>query len=128
MSESFEFWPSDLSDDLPESPLSILRKAASELGRATRGSIEAEIIFDETYSSERSTRYDFVIISRALNFRYELFSVMIDPILLYPVEIWASQSYKADDSDALTARVRQLTLSSETIRVVKSLMAQSGAA
>jgi len=127
MSTNLEFWPAELTSDLPESPILIMQKAAAELGVATQGAVEAIVQLDSnTTENEGLIAYDFYINAKALNYRHLLFWVQVNPILLYPVQIHVhGVEYEVSTSEQLTYWVKSVTTSTETVRMIKALLVQS---
>jgi|GEM_PF-4368402 len=126
MRAELEFWPSDLTSELPGSPLSILKKAANELEMATQGAVEAEVELADGLPETNTSMYVFGLLAKVLQFRYALFTAKFDPLDPYPVELQSGNlRLVARNSSELYEDVQKIARDGETIRVVKALVSQT---
>ena len=116
-----DFWPSDLAEDIPNSPKDIMQIQAAKLGEKTKNVVVAEI--DTRVASNGEFIHKFIIRAPALgNYKYELFTIY-HTIALYPVHdetMWPYENeylFKEFLKDKLTA--------DETVQIVKALISQS---
>lgn len=125
MTGNLDFWPADIRSNLPESPVLVLRKAASELTIATQGGVDAVVELSSS-SSESKAVFVFYIIAKALNYRHALFRISFNPVLFYPVEIRCDPKIiTVDDSEELKRAVKDIASEEATIRIIRALLAQS---
>lgn len=139
--DSDSLWPSDIAKvDEIRSPLAILKEQASQLGKATKNIIVAEVVPIRGFTHP-IVGYVFNIVAPALaNYRYQLFRVDYNIIDMYPVSIYIDLDiYK--EMYSWKTKIEKETLSTEediqrtlkaifgtkkTKKIINSLLAESG--
>jgi hypothetical protein len=124
-----DLWPPDFGVSGPLPPVAILRGQAAALAEKTKGLVTADV----RNWSETPGRfcYAFELIAPALDdYRYRLFVIDHD-INLYPVELRAPivrpDAYRAANPEEFESVLKDVLSKEETLRVVRSLIAQSTA-
>jgi hypothetical protein len=124
-----DLWPQDFGTSGPVPPVAILRGQAAALAERTKGLVTAEV---RNWSEDPGRFcYAFELIAPALDdYRYRLFTIDHD-INLYPVELRAPvirpETYRAANPEEFAAVLKEVLSRDETLRVVRSLIAQSTA-
>ena len=121
-----DFWPSDLIDESVIPPVTILKRAASELSDRTRGLLLGDVRFMGKGDDE-TLFYSLQIVCPALdNFSYGILS-MSHGIGLYPTSVTAAflGDGEASNADELAALIRSVLQHDDVKRIVSSLIVQS---
>jgi hypothetical protein len=148
MSDSIpSLWPNEFKIDV-QTPYTILRVQAAQLGRVTRGILEGAV---ETETSKEKIQHRLVIIAPAYNgYRHTLIVALHNPDLPYPAEVRAEALAEkvrrentfstaigpiydtvypsAHNDDQMQALVRSALHSEKTMAAVLSLIAKSNEA
>lgn len=122
MTTDNDYWPSDLLDNIPSTPRQVMESAASQLGPKTRNLVLAEI-HTRTNAGE-GFYHDFYLRVPSLKYRYDLFTVHHD-ISLYPVTLVEFGDQEFEDEKQFDSFIRERINSPETIKTVRSLIAQA---
>ena len=126
MSNTLHFWPQDIVSSLPASPVTVLREAATELGEATKGAVEAEV---GVVDSGVQMVYGFFLVAKALGFRFRLLNAGFSSRAMYPCTIFfEGEAFEAQDEDEMRQRLASVLQSRTAVMAVKSLAAQALAA
>lgn len=128
--QTLDFWP-DISAARPRvTPLSLLKQQAALLGKKTNNLLEGDV--SSSIYNERLV-HRFLIGVPSLDYRYELFVVSHDPVVLYPVKVvsgphktsYGKNPPTLDSEDAFLDWLKNVLSSDETKRVLGSLLAQT---
>lgn len=127
------FWPADLASELPTAPVTVLRRAAAELGQMTKNLLEGVVETSPFVDLRRKPMISHTFLVRAPtldNYSVELFEAQ-HGTLLYPVTVkgdaFARQGIatkEIKDEASLAGVVRQILRSEYARKVVASMLAQ----
>jgi hypothetical protein len=116
-----DLWPTDLTDNIPSTPYSVLAEQAEKLGPKTNGLVKAEATVETGRTGNFVAR--FTIMAPTLGrYEYEVFSVRYEASL-YPV-FDESGILVAKNEEAFIAYVRDRLADPQTVSVVKALVGQ----
>jgi len=119
-------WPADLANvKAMLTPFGIFKKQAAALAERTEGRLEGKVTRE--IDPEGDMVYSFKIASKTLQYAYELFVAWHEPTLVYPVTCRFKNlgPIRCDDEGALLAWLREVFASTETKRIINSLMTQA---
>lgn len=130
-----DLWPDNLADiGNLQVPSMILKEQADILAKKTRNILEGNVFSSTDRDSEDPHQiiWHFQIFSPALRYSYELFSITHN-VELYPVCFFsddpeiatAGQLGMLSDEQELIALLRRVFSTGRTLRIIKSLVAQS---
>lgn len=120
MTNSENLWPEDLLENLPTSPIDIIRQQAQLLGGKTNNIVLAEA------TSKIDNDGDFVIklflrVPTMGNYRYEIFDIW-HGMELYPVK--QAAEVVAKDEASLKIFLKNILASEKTVNLIRSLVSQ----
>lgn len=122
---TLHFWPEDIASDLPTSPLTVLKEAASELGQATKGALEAEVLLGEK-SNQHWAGYDLILNVKPIGFRYALLRLGFAPTSFYPCMIFfEDEEIELHDEHKVREALTNILHSEPVVKKVRALLAQS---
>jgi hypothetical protein len=121
-----DLWPPDFGVSGPLPPVAILRGQATALASKTMNLVMGDV---RNESDSQLFRYAFYLVAPVLDdYRYKLF-IITHEISLYPVDLFAPQirqdPFRAANPDEFEAVLKEVLSKDETLRVVRSLIAQS---
>lgn len=128
-----DLWPDFAPAEGEVPPITILKEQASLLGLKLRNLIEADVETGTT-DSRHYLRHTLFLIAPVLNFyRYKLLDVEHPATQMYPVTIKVfsddpantASEIKADNEDEFKAALKDIFASTQTKKVIESLLAQS---
>ncbi len=108
-----------------KTPLSIVREQGNLLTQSTKGILKGHVKID---SQGDEISFSLSIIATQLNqYKYEILQAEHD-IKIYPVSVYSSNEGEwsaCEDEASFLARIKSILSSSETRRVIESLLSQS---
>jgi hypothetical protein len=132
MTTEESYWPTDLVDEVPQTPLDIMNLQAAALGKRTGNLVIAKVITEP----EGATFYhNFLLVAPTLDYSYSLFALQ-HKIDLYPA--YVGDSYfdlqtgatknKIANEDELKAFLKSRLSDERTVRIVRNLLSQAKSA
>lgn len=133
------FWPADLIDEGVVPPVTILREAAGELSKRTKGILRGEVApMGSKFADSPALFFRLRIVAPALdNYKFEILRLQQKSATeMYPVELSgtalkgkdAIRHRKADNEQELRDTLRFALGSEATKQIVSALLSQSKAA
>lgn len=135
-----DLWPQFEIEEM-KTPKAVLTEQARFLSEKTNGVLRGEIEFREIKANNLFPssilwapsgavvfRYSFCIFAPNIGYRYNLFSIMHDPVKFYPLEVEIQSeinSMKASSEEELEDIMSHLFNKEETQGVVRSLFLQA---
>ena len=125
-----DLWPEDLGSTIKEiAPVTILKEQASLLGQRTKNIVKAEV--GSSVNPQDYVIDVFYLVAPALNnYKFALFEIRHSIEQLYPVTIASGTlniNVKIATEDELLDKLEQVLSHEKTIRIIESMLAQSGA-
>jgi hypothetical protein len=135
-----DLWPEELGNTSDIAPIAILKTQASLLGQKTRGLVTGKIQkfrFEDEDNDDRSRMlHSFSLVAPAIgNYRVDLFYMESHLEELYPITIVVyprstealTIKHKIETESALHEILKKIFSASETLKVIRSIVAHSTA-
>lgn len=127
MTATDNLWPEFSLDEVIRSPKTVLNEQAEFLANGTKNLLTANV---NSYNNDfNEIAHDFIIIAPNLNgYRYKLFTLTHDSIMVYPCEIYEHNyggTLEIDNESQLLAALKVIFSNETTKKVIKSLISQS---
>jgi hypothetical protein len=133
MTTEESYWPTDLVDEVPQTPLDIMNLQAAALGKRTGNLVIAKVITEP----EGDTFYhNFLLVAPTLDYSYSLFFIQ-HGIDLYPAYVGdsyfslqreATQNKEIANEDELKTFLKSRLSEERTVRIVRNLLSQAKSA
>ncbi len=123
-----DLWPEDLGSIEINSPVSIIRKQAALLGNKTSNLVEGIVVSE--VDEDGDNIITFFLYAPALgDYRYKLFHIYHDIADMYPIKTATSDEQHSqgqiENEEELKYYLKRKFNSEKTLRIIRSLMAQS---
>ncbi|GAB4457946.1 MAG: hypothetical protein OHK0029_18470 [Armatimonadaceae bacterium] len=132
-----DLWPTDIEISVEDAtvPVVILRQQASLLGEKTRNLVQGEIVtkpepeFSTMNPKTRLVHRFYLNVATVDNYRYELLKVSHGlegyPVLIHTVHEGSETNVECSSPEEFTQALGTILSSSQTLRIVRTLMAQA---